>query len=423
MMKRSAVQAFRSITDKIHPQVGLTSKESQRLLNALTTSFRQQLDSPNGSPTFTHSQRATLLPISSTAAHHLSSVLTNPLLAKSVRDHGHRASTSIQTHPVKSFEDAVSQGAADIHAVRHCLELFRTQLSSLPAVEAHHEIRNMDAGARVVRWLASSGLRTEDMFRDDYRAFMHLTYFLVAEERQDAIWDLMSELPNSTISLHDKHGETRNANPRALLLRATVASHLAAGSNGNAESALEAFFDADQAFGSLAQPSTAARHFVKQPALYLSRKLCSLPVEALPSSDRYSALFDRFIRFLPFWQNLGLASLSTATLMLRHPRKPTADYALQIIRGSAQGTAYPLAILSNTTALRFCFDAVHLMQKQGLYDDAAWTMEFMQRNFENDLLGEERTSHHRSSNEPVQVPEQHHENRSAMSDWRFAGFG
>ena len=40
----AARRAFGSLASKIHPQLPLTPRESQQLLNLLTTSFRSHLD-------------------------------------------------------------------------------------------------------------------------------------------------------------------------------------------------------------------------------------------------------------------------------------------------------------------------------------------------------------------------------------------
>ena len=123
-MKASAVvQGFKDLASRLHGQLPLTPRESQRLLTALTGSFRKHLDevhplraSENGRPTTSgtlskkpsdghdlHSSAFLL------ADKHMASVLTNPLLARNAV-------------PKKPELDAVT-AAAELEAGADPLEL------------------------------------------------------------------------------------------------------------------------------------------------------------------------------------------------------------------------------------------------------------------------------------------------------------
>ena len=94
------MQSLKSLVSKLHPQLPLSPKESQRLLTALTSSFRKQLDEAHPRQAQDEDVRPKLdrmgpvnpgyhgLHTSSVsfADKHLASVLTNPLLAKTAAD-------------------------------------------------------------------------------------------------------------------------------------------------------------------------------------------------------------------------------------------------------------------------------------------------------------------------------------------------
>ncbi|KAG9822842.1 hypothetical protein KCU68_g16492, partial [Aureobasidium melanogenum] len=157
-MKASSVQqAFKSLTSRIHPQLPLSERESKRLLNALTSSFRSHLDhhhNHDAAASVTSASASTQHPLSSSTAtdRHLASILTNPLLTKPV----HQQLKAKSKHPIALFEDQVAAGRANLPSARLCLEAFRTSLSSLPPAQVKDHIARYAAGSRALRWLWTS---------------------------------------------------------------------------------------------------------------------------------------------------------------------------------------------------------------------------------------------------------------------------
>ena len=101
-MKGSAVsQSFRVLASKINNQAPLGQRESNRLLNALTSSFRKHLDEVHPSRLHEDTKRSAVkdgpesthrhaFPSSITLAdQHMASVLTNPLLVKTPGSQAH----------------------------------------------------------------------------------------------------------------------------------------------------------------------------------------------------------------------------------------------------------------------------------------------------------------------------------------------
>ncbi|KAK4895072.1 hypothetical protein LTR28_001978, partial [Elasticomyces elasticus] len=172
-MRVSTVQAFKSLASKIHPQLPLTPRESQRLLNALTTSFRQHLDKGHAGTEvegLTKSENLSKrghgdvhvgMPKSSSvsAATHLETILTNPLLSRipsksvvAVSPDGASLSSSKEPQRtlIDAFEDVAAQGAATVETAAYALQTIKRQLSKLPADAVKPEAMRLGAAAKVL---------------------------------------------------------------------------------------------------------------------------------------------------------------------------------------------------------------------------------------------------------------------------------
>jgi len=190
-MKGSAIaQSLKSLAAKFHPQLPLSQKESQRLLTALTTSFRKQLDEAHPR----HDQKVSSdSPVkigdgagstarglhSSSAAladRHLASVLTNPLLAQaqspkqSLSDHD-RVLAEIQADrtrdPIAILEAYHAKGAATIQIASSCLREALDRLRQIPDEKQRQvELAEAKPGRRVLYWLWTSEQYQTDEFCD-----------------------------------------------------------------------------------------------------------------------------------------------------------------------------------------------------------------------------------------------------------------
>lgn len=442
-MKTSAVQAFKSIASRIHPQLPLSEKESQRLLNALTSSFRQQLDqehpdpvsrrksidTPRSSPATNNHPTGPVLHSSSTSTDlHLASILTNPLFGRptSVSDVAVSQLKTKSKHPISLFEEYVSKGIATIEVAHLCLNAFRKSLSGVPATDARDQTERIAAGARVLRWLWSSGTVHKQAFTQDPKFLDTLAYFLIAEGREGALWELMLT-PNhaSDSSLPAKDARKLNG----MLLCSIVKTHLS-DLRASATAALTAFFQAAETN----EKASAVSAFPQIPLFpagsYLTRALVNAGPEA-SSSQSLVPLYDRFVESCPLWDKATQerALYRVANLKLHHPVSPSARDALYFIRLVKQSPAHPF--LSPTTkaqktdVFNFFFDTVRLLHKQGSQDDAAWVMEFMQHKFTKDLLDRPDTPpapSHAKQSSPSHDTHQAHDLPTTLN-WRVAGLG
>lgn len=396
-MKASTVQqAFKSIASRIHPQLPLSERESQRLLSALTSSFRKQLDHD------AHPQ-----PAVSSTDNHLASILTSPLLAKPLQVQ----LKSKSKHPIALFEDQVAAGHATLSSARLCLDAFRTSLQPLSPADANQRIQHYAAGTRALRWLWSSASTPSLAFTLDTRFCNQLVFFLVREGKTNALWELIdAPIPHSA-TLSAKEGSRR----KGLLLLSIVRTLLSAPQDA-LPSALAAFFRA-------LETSHSSHASISMAGTYLTQALLKLSLSTASDVN----LFDRFVRSVPQWNknHPDRAVFKIAHLRLHHPTSPSADEALGFIRTLNTLDSHPF--LNPTTASQkatvfsFFFDTVRLLQEKGRLDDSAWVMEFLQQRFPEFADSVEASSEHVRLSSPALSTDV--DSDTHLPEWRVPGLG
>ena len=136
---------------------------------------------------------------------HLRAVLSHPLL--SLRSTGSASPTSRSSErkldpslldpndPMASFERAVALGTATDQLATACLAATSIALSGDAAtqkagrVQVAQQMRGSRAGTKVLNWMWSNGRLYADDIIHGRRLMQELVPFLVAEHRQDVIWE------------------------------------------------------------------------------------------------------------------------------------------------------------------------------------------------------------------------------------------
>ncbi|KAK5125852.1 hypothetical protein LTR85_012128 [Meristemomyces frigidus] len=211
-MKGSAVvQGLKAWASKLHPQLPLSTKESHRLLTALTSSFRQHLDEVHPRTAVEDGkQKPGNGGVSKTSAHamhssatladkHLASVLMNPLLTKGSgrvkkadQDFAN-AQVELQKNPAKDpvslLEEYHEKGDATVPIARLCLEVFKKSLEGLSEDAQQKAITECEAGRRTLLWLWKSEQYKKAAFVDDLVFMELLVPFLMKEGHEEYIWE------------------------------------------------------------------------------------------------------------------------------------------------------------------------------------------------------------------------------------------
>jgi hypothetical protein len=209
MQKTKALGSLRSIFPPIHQPLLLNKRESERLLNAIKTSFRAQLAKEHGpdselfkpaaitTPTITYLPSNTApAPAHSTTEHvsarptdrHLHAILNNPLFSKAEAARPIESPDTTRDAHKAVFEKAVGRGLMTLKRAHGFLLLVLSEVKQSTAPTVLGGMKMTGAGLLVLQWLRSSGQERDLSFLVN-RAFTSLLIkFMVAEGLEDVVW-------------------------------------------------------------------------------------------------------------------------------------------------------------------------------------------------------------------------------------------
>ncbi|RMZ08697.1 hypothetical protein D0864_01674 [Hortaea werneckii] len=368
MRGSTVLQGFKDWASKFHPQLPLTQRESNRLLTALTTSFRSHLDkahpraaeepsklkdSGNGQVPRTSSHA-----IHSSAAFadkHLSSVLTDlagpsrrkPTTTVSKEDQDFaNAQMELQKNPAKDpiqlLEDYENLGNASVAIARLCLEHYEKSLEGLPEDKRTDQIRQTQAGRRVLLWLWQTERYKQPQFVDDKVFIEKFVPFLLKEGWESYLWEWI-ELDQILAEGNNEYSGVKKMYHRyrwkGRLLRAMVAHRLEDPGrvHRNADKALDVFLKAADLKTS--SQETCLRFLPLAHAGQALARALRIDMEWNLRTD--PARYDRFIQCLTLFIEKGSVPVvrAAAELRLHHPTKPDGlpmyDFFQQLFNNSS----------------------------------------------------------------------------------------
>ncbi|KAJ9361402.1 hypothetical protein C8Q69DRAFT_241781 [Paecilomyces variotii] len=187
---------------KIHPPLPRTPRESQQLLNALTSSFRRQLD--QAYPPLDQAQQNNNekdARDSETSAHaadkHLQSILDNPLfkvvpsqtifssVSKSDTQSRRALQKRLAKEPMVVFDELVASGHVEVTSLVDCL---KAQLYLTGSGDGAREaMKSSGAGKRLVSWFWASDPSSRKLLFKSRNATSTALKFMVAEDLQDTV--------------------------------------------------------------------------------------------------------------------------------------------------------------------------------------------------------------------------------------------
>ena len=208
IMKGTSLLSFKA-WPKIHQPLPRTPRESQQLLNALTSSFRRQLDRTYPSPNTTGqtSDRPPLNTESSAHAtdQHLHSILDNPLfrivpqkMQTVDRDPNSTPSTQRSENaselPMVLFDQAFAAGTATPAFITDCLKSQLLLARSSGEKELRNAMKITRAGSKVANWFWASDGASRQSLLHNRASTGSLTKFMVAESLQDTVLEWLKML-------------------------------------------------------------------------------------------------------------------------------------------------------------------------------------------------------------------------------------
>lgn len=210
MYQTKVTRSLKNLFAKYHEPPPLSEKQSQKILDGLKASFRDQLDLEYGaSPHSTRPRSSSSSGTTSStrggprqdeaperrpaAQRHLKTLLSNPLFS-----YQQKPSASIlppsgaPRDPLDVFDHAVSRGLMTLQAATGILIAKREHLQNGAGGPSAH----VDTGAarRVIRWLRASGEDSTLKFLENRAFIRELMPFLVNEGLEEVAWEWIARL-------------------------------------------------------------------------------------------------------------------------------------------------------------------------------------------------------------------------------------
>lgn len=351
MRGSTVLQGFKDWASKFHPQLPLTQRESNRLLTALTTSFRSHLDKahPRAAEELSNSKDSGNGQVPRTSSHamhssaafadkHLSSVLTDLAgpprrkptanVSKADQDFAN-AQVELQKNPTKDpvqlLEDYEKHGNASVAIARLCLEQCEKSLEGLAEDKRTDQIRRTQTGRRVLLWLWETGRYKQPEFVDDRVFIDKLVPFLLKEGWESYLWEWI-ELDQILAEGNNEYSGVKKMYHRyrwkGHLLQAMVAHRLEdpGRADQNADKALDTFFKAADLKTSSKEPGLRFLP-LGQAGAALSR---ALNIGQTWNIRTDPVRYDRFLDCVKLFNGTSdiYATRVAAILRLHHPTSP-----------------------------------------------------------------------------------------------------
>ncbi|KAL3464408.1 hypothetical protein BJX64DRAFT_96312 [Aspergillus heterothallicus] len=336
---------------KFHAPLPRTPRQSQQLLNSLTSSFRRELDRQH--PTSADSNRqSSAEEHRNSSAHatdkHLRTILENPLfrVAPSKPVPSSQSFLNIEnsrwaSEPMVVFDELVASGSATPGAVAHCLSWQMLLARTHKGESFAKALKDSQAGSRVVSWWYASDLvYRAELFRKikprtgSGQILVDLTKFMVAEGLHDTIFDWLRMLKSRTLA-QDKRklAPTFAAEAIGNLLVNFLKAEIAYG--GGHASALHYYLKASEmiALTNESDSKLDLAPIVRNAGAYICKTILFDSPEDI-SLQLYERYMTMILALAPSTTRLG------ATVLLCHPSHPDAKPFVQYLR-NAHGSKSP----------------------------------------------------------------------------------
>ncbi|KAK6593983.1 hypothetical protein H4I96_10896 [Botrytis cinerea] len=354
---------------KLHQPLPLTQRESTQLLELLTTSFRQQLDSEHGpshtssnvEPTQSNKQYQNGRPRRlSDAGHkhtdrHIKSILTNPLFNQRTQQRGEPGSTQ---DPMDTFDRAVGRGMMTLNYAKAILIAKKKQLQS-----SHETLEERSKNLQFYSLNSCVQKAMKKYFWEWISKAIHSTN--AAEFEFRGVAQLLSKIVTLTARLEASFNDSI-----AILLRIT-------------NMAKDLRFE--KVHSLLTEPGQHVFHLIVE---------SSRQVRAATSLEAFKI----FQQILP---NFSIHDVDLHTLDLYSPYHRSADYFLEFLRqqhsskgSESEDLVRPFEKNEAKKMVSISLMAAKILLEQNRVNDATWVMEYLRTNYPK-LLGIEADNQER----------------------------
>jgi hypothetical protein len=375
------------IFPRIHHPLPLSRRESQQLLNSITSSFRKNLDKEHpwqpsdatGPASTSNSEQSPSTAMKDVAQshrptdRHLESILSNPLFAQ---PHAvtQETSNALQNHH-DFFESAVAKGLMTPRGAAGYLAAIHKDLKQ-SALDIPAGMAASGSGLRVVQWLRASGAENSLEFLHDHHLPPLLVRFVFAEGLEEVAWMWLSRLAAQLGAL-PKDAQMQQSLAHLLYVIKDAQAYMST-STGLAQTSLDAGYSTFlRATRTVPSEDPVA---LKSLQRYWRSLSWSSTVDASLYQSPSAPLYEMFVDVGRPWKK----HQDLAHLELHHPTHPDHASAVKYLHNDrVQETA---ARLKNSEQyvnrmVSLGADTVHRLNQVGENSEASWVSEFMSRTF------------------------------------------
>ncbi|KAL4816281.1 hypothetical protein BDW67DRAFT_185103 [Aspergillus spinulosporus] len=380
---------------KFHVPLPRTPRQSQQLLNALTSSFRRELDRAHPPTASSSDENAGANNAYSgdhlneehahSAAHatdkHIRALLDNPLFRvspsrNSVRS-GPQSGTDgsrIQKEPMAIFDELVASGSATVGSVSDCLN-WQLLLASRQSGERFvKELRDSRAGSRTFSWWSSSDSSTRVSFLKNNRAVRSTCKFMAAEGLRESVLTWLRILRDRDFGGSEIEDDLAE-NSFKYILGNFLNGEIECG--GGLVSALRFYLDACKILMSTADitPALPLKKSLGAPAGYLLGKI-ETNSRRNPNVSIPADVYDRYANMV---SALALGKLQSAVISIYHPTRPDAVPFVRYLRRLSPTAIAAWTQQRRTKVVRVGFDALRILSDSGESRDCLFLANFLEQ--------------------------------------------
>ncbi|KAI1160117.1 hypothetical protein F5B18DRAFT_541464 [Nemania serpens] len=396
----------KGLLQRIHVPPSISPRESQQLLESITSSFRKNLDREHPwetDETRTHAANAakTVKSAGETAAdsrpgpaaagpssthnhrptdRHLQAVLSNPLFAYPENVIFDTARSTTRAKPFLVFDSAVSKGLMTTRRAAGFLATIRSQLSAESPENLRERLGALGAGLRVLQWLRASGPENDLGFLHDGALVTAIIPFLYAEGLEEAAWNWLAQLAARITKQELKSGDV-DTWAFSRLMSVMVCQNIETGSQSpvSLDASFAALAKAHELLPCETLDITAAFRVA------WGRLSWASTVDGLERPKPSVTLFEKFVDIgRPFRRRLDLAHLD-----LYHPTSPTHSSAIEYLRPRQRilDDMPKMAVQQQQRLLCLILDAAERLRRTGRLAEAPWVADLKRTICDNLHLG------------------------------------
>lgn len=398
-MKGSSLFKFSPFA-KIHQPLPRTPRESAQLLNALTSSFRRQLDReyPSSSSSANNDENGDN-PLSSVHAtdKHLRTILENPLFRITPSNAAKRAHQSglgplqeqkLATEPMTVFDELVASGSVNRTALFNCLRAQLVLASAHTGDGVVDAMKKSKAGSKIVSWWYASDSESRKMLFTIRSSTVTLLKFMVAEGLQKTAMAWLAMLLNRDLGgadgrISEAMAQTVARNFLLDLLKAEIQY------GGGLVSAMRCYLEASRLPISI-DNELGLVQYKKALLMPAAGFLCRAAMEDDQSQLQQMPveMYDEYVRIIASW---SLKSLLLACVPLFHPTRPDATRFVQFTEriSRVRLTTWPKTKKENFVL--YAITAIRVLVDQQKFAEASYLARFIQENLP-EKIGQESAS-------------------------------